>query len=285
VPELRQLRAFIAVATELNFTRAAGRLHVGQQAVSKTVRQLERELGVDLLERSPHRVRLTTAGQALFDLGPDVLAVADAAFAMARKAGHGLTGTVKIGATPAICPMEREEIARILRSEGDMTVDVTEVRRESIRTMLRNRELDIAFARAVEPTDDLEWVALRPTKAVLYAPPGHQLATADAVSLASLNGHRILTWNPPGTPYTDLLLERLAAAGAVVEPVQARVTGGTLLDLESTDAVALLPRGWPLAVGVVAVRLLDEVTLPLLMLWRAGSDSELAIRRLRQGLS
>ncbi|MGH3981026.1 MAG: LysR family transcriptional regulator [Pseudonocardiaceae bacterium] len=59
VPELRQLRAFVAVATELSFTRAAEQLHVGQQAVSKTVRQLERELGVELLERSPHKVRLT----------------------------------------------------------------------------------------------------------------------------------------------------------------------------------------------------------------------------------
>lgn len=273
------------MATELNFTRAAEQLYVGQQAVSKTVRQLERELGVDLLERSPHRVRLTTAGQALLDLGPEVLAVADAAFATAREAGQGLTGTVKVGATPAIGPVEREEIARILRSEGDMTVNVTDVQRESIRTMLRSRELDIAFARTVEPTDDLEWVALRPTKAVLYAPPGHPLATEGAVFLASLDGHRILTWNPPGTPFTDFLLERLAAAGAVVEPVQARITGGTLLDLQTTDAVALLPRGWPLASGVVAVRLLDEMTLPLLMLWPAGSDAELAIRRLRHGLS
>jgi DNA-binding transcriptional LysR family regulator len=65
MPELRQLRAFVAVAQELNFTRAAERLHLGQQAVSKSVRQLERELGVTLLERTTREVRLTPAGAAL----------------------------------------------------------------------------------------------------------------------------------------------------------------------------------------------------------------------------
>jgi DNA-binding transcriptional LysR family regulator len=61
-PDLRHVRYFLAVAEELNFTRAAERLFVGQQAVSKSVRQLERELGVTLLERTSHDVALTPAG-------------------------------------------------------------------------------------------------------------------------------------------------------------------------------------------------------------------------------
>jgi DNA-binding transcriptional LysR family regulator len=61
VPELRQLRAFVAVAEERNFTRAAARLHLAQQAVSKSVRGLERELGVELLQRTTREVRLTPA--------------------------------------------------------------------------------------------------------------------------------------------------------------------------------------------------------------------------------
>ena len=62
MPELGQLRAFVAVAEELNFTRAAPRLFLGQQAVSKSIGQLERELGVMLLERTTREVRLTPAG-------------------------------------------------------------------------------------------------------------------------------------------------------------------------------------------------------------------------------
>jgi len=191
-------------------------------------------------------VRLTAAGRALLDPGRDVLAAADSAFATAQEAARGLTGTVTVGATSAIGPVEREEIAGVLRSGGDVTVSIAEVRPGSMQTLLRRRELDVA------------------------------------VHLTQLDGHRILTWNEPGTAFTDLLVNGLAAAGAIVGPVEARITGGTLLDLAGTDAVALLPRSWPLSGSVVAVRLLDDMTL--LMPWPAGTDPQ-AIRRLRLGLS
>lgn len=207
VPELRQLRTFLAVAEELNFTRAAERLHLGQQAVSKAVRQLERELGVGLLERSPHRVRLTAAGQALLATGPSVLATADAAFEQACEAGRGLTGTVHIGVTPAIGPAEREQVARLLRGEDDVSVSLLDVRPDSIRALLRSRELDLVLARTCSATDGIESAALCPTEAILHAPEGHPLAAAESVRLAQLDGYRVLTWNPPGTAFTDLLPE------------------------------------------------------------------------------
>ena len=97
MPDLRQLRTFVALAEELSFTRAAERLFVGQQAVSKSVRQLERELGVELVERTTHDVRLTAAGAALLEAGRPALAAAEEAFAAAREAGHGLTGTIRVG--------------------------------------------------------------------------------------------------------------------------------------------------------------------------------------------
>ena len=83
MPELRHLRAFVAVAETRNFTRAAERLHLAQQAVSKSVSQLERELGVTLLERTTREVRLTAAGRDLAEEGAAILAAADAAFARA----------------------------------------------------------------------------------------------------------------------------------------------------------------------------------------------------------
>jgi DNA-binding transcriptional LysR family regulator len=286
VPDLRQLRTFVALAEELSFTRAAERLFVGQQAVSKSVRQLERELGVELVERTTHDVRLTAAGAALLEAGRPALAAADAAFAAAREAGQGLTGTIRVGVSPAVSPLDRQEVVDVLRRGApDVSVALLEVRPRDVRRLLRARELDLVLARTSDDAPDVDSAALRPTPAVLCVPTGHRLAGADPVGLAQLDGERLLTWSPPGTAFTDLLLTRLAAAGAQVEPVESRVTGSTgLVELADRDAVALMPAGWAPADGVAQVALADDVTLPLLVLWPTGAPSA-AVRRVREGMT
>ncbi|WP_112237581.1 alpha/beta hydrolase fold domain-containing protein [Kribbella monticola] len=92
--ELRHLRAFIAVAEELNFGRAAGRLYLSQPALSRQIRALERLVGCDLLRRSTHRVELTLAGEALLDRAKVLLADLDAALAATRSVGGELIGRV-----------------------------------------------------------------------------------------------------------------------------------------------------------------------------------------------
>jgi DNA-binding transcriptional LysR family regulator len=286
VPDLRQLRTFVALAEELSFTRAAERLFVGQQAVSKSVRQLERELGVELVERTTHDVRLTAAGAALLEAGRPALAAADAAFAAAREAGQGLTGTIRVGVSPAVSPLDRQEVVDVLRRGApDVSVSLLEVRPRDVRRLLRARELDLVLARTSDDAPDVDSAALRPTPAVLCVPAGHRLAGADPVGLAQLDGERLLTWSPRGTAFTDLLLTRLAAAGAQVEPVESRVTGSTgLAELADRDAVALMPAGWPPADDVAQVALADDVTLPLLVLWPTGAPSA-AVRRVREGMT
>jgi DNA-binding transcriptional LysR family regulator len=286
MPELRQLRAFVAVAEELNFTRAADRLHLGQQAVSKNVRQLERELGVVLLERTTRDVRLTEAGSALLASGRDALAAADAAFAQARAAGRGLEGTVRVGVSPAVGPAVREEVVRVLRDGApDLSVSVHEVRPGELVELLRGRGVDLALARTAPETPELESAALQPSRAALCVPATHRLAGHGPVRLAELDGERLLTWSRPGTPYTDLLVARLAAAGARVAPVESRVTGAAgLSELTDLDAVALVPERWPRGEGVLEVSLQDEVTLPLLVLWPTGAPAP-AVRRVRAGMS
>jgi DNA-binding transcriptional LysR family regulator len=296
MPELRHLRAFVAVAEDLSFTRAAERLHLGQQAVSKTVAQLERELGVALLERTTHDVRLTAAGEALLGAGRDAVAAADAAFALAQEAGSGLTGRVRAGVTPAVGPADREQLARVLREGApDLSVSIREVRPGEIGALLRGRDLDFVLARSAPADDALDSAPLRPTPVVLCVPAGHRLAGAArrqgipgpgaAVRLAELDGERLLTWSPAGTPYTDLLVNRLAAGGARVEPVEAHVTGDPMLsELAGLDAVALVPAGWPPSSGIAQLTIEDDVTLPLLVLWPIGRASA-AVRRTREGMS
>jgi DNA-binding transcriptional LysR family regulator len=285
MPELRQLRAFVAVAQELNFTRAAERLHLGQQAVSKSVRQLERELGVTLLERTTREVRLTPAGAALLDGALRALDAADAAVARAREVGRGTAGTARVGVTPAVAAGERDDIVRALRDGAPgLSVAFRDLRPGEVGPALRAGEVEVVVARTVPAGERLEGAPLRPTPAELRVPAGHRLAGRGPVALAELDGEGLLTWSPPGTVYTDMLLAAAAAAGARMTPVEAHITGGTSLrELAETGAVALVPRGWPDTAGTVAVALRDEVRLPLAALWRAGPPPP-AARRLLAGL-
>jgi epsilon-lactone hydrolase len=85
--ELRHLRAFVAVAEELNFGRAAARLYLSQPALSRQIRALERLVGPDLLRRSTHRVELTLAGEALLDRARELLRGLDQAISATRSMG------------------------------------------------------------------------------------------------------------------------------------------------------------------------------------------------------
>jgi DNA-binding transcriptional LysR family regulator len=286
VPDLRQLRTFVAVAEERNFTRAASRLHLAQQAVSKSVAQLERELGVDLLERTTREVRVTAAGAALLASGREALAAADRAFATAREVGRGLVGTVRVGASPAVGPAVLQEVANVLRDGApDLSVSVLEVRPRDIPRLLRDRELDFVLARTYGGAPEVDSAALRPTPAWLAVPADHPLADSGEVTLGQLDGERLLTWSPAGTPFTDLLVARLAAGGAEVELVESRITGApSLTQLSEQRAVAVMPEGFAAPPGVVAVPFRDEITLPLLVLWPAGAPSA-AVERIRAGMT
>jgi DNA-binding transcriptional LysR family regulator len=87
--EIQQLRVFLAVAEELHFGRAAARLHMAQPPVSRIVRQLERDLGIDLFIRSTRSVQLTAAGVALTASAREILAATERAQASALAAGRG----------------------------------------------------------------------------------------------------------------------------------------------------------------------------------------------------
>ena len=95
--ELRHLRYFVAVAEELNLRRAAERLHLAQPSLSWQIKSLENELEVRLLERNTRSVKLTRAGRVFLDEARNVLSAAAQAEHRAKKAEHGLVGTLRLG--------------------------------------------------------------------------------------------------------------------------------------------------------------------------------------------
>ncbi len=284
MPELRQLRTFIVVAEELNFTRAAERLYLGQQAVSKAIKQLERELGVTLLERSTREVRLTAAGEELLRTGRSVVADADSAFDAARRVGHGTAREIRVGVSPALGQDERNgAVADLREGDPDLSVALWEVWPEQILPLFRDRKVELVLARTAPVDSHVNSALLGASPAHLFVPVGHRLASrSDPVKVAELDGERLLTWNEPGTPLTDMLVSQLAVGGARVELVRARTSGMamTLADVADLGAVALAQESAPIDERVVEVPLVGGVTLPLLVLWPVGVRSA-AVDRLR----
>src|SRR5215211_7688097 len=99
-PELRLVRYFVAVAEERNITRAAERLHISQPALSAALRQLEQQLGVDLLDRSDRVLGITPAGLLLADEGRALLASADRVFEAVRARDGAVVGRLRVGLAP-----------------------------------------------------------------------------------------------------------------------------------------------------------------------------------------
>ena len=152
--ELRHLRYFVAVAEERHFTRAAERLHMAQPPLSQQIRQLEAELGVQLLERTRRRVELTDAGSAYLQRARAILAEVDDAADEARRVAAGLQGRLIVGcvgsATYSLLPV----FARTLRAELpgiDVSFRGEMLGPDQVKALL-GQEIDLALLRP--PVDE-----------------------------------------------------------------------------------------------------------------------------------
>jgi DNA-binding transcriptional LysR family regulator len=185
-PEVRHLAYFVAVAEELNFTRAAARVNVVQQALSAGVAQLEEMVGVRLLERTTRRVRLTAAGEAFLPRAREALAAVDLALATARRhadgaAGRlivGLSSTTALAATPAL-----------LRAYGErhpgVAVEVRHFTFTDPYAGLLSGETDVAIVRPPFAAElELHELAREPRYVTL--PSDHALAARDEVAFAEI---------------------------------------------------------------------------------------------------
>jgi DNA-binding transcriptional LysR family regulator len=245
--ELRQLATFVAVAEERSFTRAADRLHVVQSAVSAGVRNLEKELGAMLFDRSTHSVKMTDAGRALLPEARATLAAAQAARDAVDEARGGLRGAVVLGTIQAQ-GMRAVDLAGVLAAFRAEHPGVKLHIRHSggsseMAREVRDGRLDLAFvALPGDSPPGLELVPLAREPIMLVLPARHPLAASADIELAAL-GDEALVDLPPGWGIR-MAIDRSFAAAGVTRTIGYEVNDiATMVEfIRNGLAIGMLPR-------------------------------------------
>jgi DNA-binding transcriptional LysR family regulator len=260
--ELRHLRYFVAVAEELNFSRAAERLHMAQPPLSVAIRQLEQEVGVELLQRTSREVTLTDAGQALLDGARRVLLELDRSVVAAQRAATGEVGVLRVGFSWSARFETLPTIGQAFRAEHpDVSLLTEEMWNARMPDALRGGQIDVAVALCPEISADLSYEVIRSERAVALVTRGHMRARAGAVALSSLADDGFLLFPRELAPRLyDLMVAMCRQAG--FEPNvrhESFHTGWELQVLADVPVVALVPESVirQLPDGLVAVALSD----------------------------
>jgi DNA-binding transcriptional LysR family regulator len=188
--ELRHLRYFLAVASELHFARAAQRLFISQPALSQQIRSLEAELGLRLLERSRRGVRLTSEGAAFLAEARAVVQQADHAAAVARALAEGATGHLRLSYVVTVPGGLAERVVRQYQRRYP-GVEVTGESGTTAQNLerLRSGELDLAFVHPpFEDSERIGWVEIASLPLVVALPSAHPLSRRRRVRREHLAG-------------------------------------------------------------------------------------------------
>src|ERR1700680_593987 len=187
--ELRQLRAFVAVASEGHFGRAAVRLNLTQPGLTLRIQALEKELGTQLLERSAREVHLTPAGTALLPHAKSLIRIEDRALRELKDQAEGIAGRLRLAyLSPGAVTFPGRVIAEFRRRHPTMHVETTAGHSELNAERLREGLVDAAF---VHPgfVDLPEGIAVRllgRDRIVLALPPSHHLAQLEQLPVKAL---------------------------------------------------------------------------------------------------
>jgi LysR family transcriptional regulator, hca operon transcriptional activator len=276
--ELRHLRYFVAVAEELNFTRAAARLHTAQPSLSQQIRQLEAEVGARLLERTPHHVRLTVPGRMFLRDAREILARLDHAVRMAASAGTGTAGEIAIGTFPA-ADVKIVPALRPLLAEQAPDLRYVLHSRYALEPLagLRQGKLDIAFLRGPVHEPDLLVTELIREPIMVVLPAHHRLARRRRIALRLLQDlPHIATARTASQAMHDAVAALAQAADVRMHAIRdADNSLGHLQMVQEGLGFALLPDyvGAILPPGVV-MRPLDWDPAPTVSIVMAQRDDE-----------
>jgi len=209
------LRAFVAVADELHFGRAALVLGLSQPQVSRQLASLERALGVTLLRRTPRQVELTPAGAELVTGARDALEAIERVKRRARAAARGALGSVSVGfvwsTLPAYLPAL---VAAAAERHPQVELTVAQLRLTEIVATLRRGDVDLVITRGHLGECEMIVEELGAEPSVVAIPDAHPLARRDAIDEADLDGEPLISLSRETIPLSfDLVRARLEEQG------------------------------------------------------------------------
>ena len=264
--ELRQLEYFLAVAEERNFTRAAERVHISQSGVSAQIRQLERELGAELFDRSARTVTLTVAGKAALEHARQAVAAARAVGQAVGEVGDLIRGSLTVGmvAGCTLTPLF-DGLAAFHRAHPGVELALLEDDSDRLTEAVRTGTLDLALIGCAGTTPDgLDAHTLIAEPLVAAVPPGHPLA-GPAVTLAELLAHPLICL-PPGTGVRTVLDRDCAAAGLTPRIALQASAASAIADLAARGlGVAVLSRSMAEAFPALVPVTVTDLTTPGLL--------------------
>jgi DNA-binding transcriptional LysR family regulator len=218
--EIRQLRAFTAIAESGTFTAGALRVHITQAAISMQIKQMELELGAPLFVRAPRRVFLTEAGEALLERARRILREHDAAVAEIAELAGAERGRLRIGSASAMVSADPlPQILKELRERHPQAeVSIVSGTSEALVRQILAGELDMAFVSLPVEARGIQTEVLSRDELIAIASPRHRLGKQRVISVFTLAGEKLILGERGGN--TRRLIDGLFEE-AGVQPVVA----------------------------------------------------------------
>jgi len=276
--EIRQLRAFVAIAESGTFTAGALRVHVTQAAISMQIRQLETEIGAKVFVRAPRHVILTEAGEQLLRRARHILREHDAALDEIAELAGAERGRLRIGSASAMVLTEQlPSILKDLRKQHPAAdIAVTSGTSEVLVDQILAGEVDVAFVSLPVDLRGIKTERLSEDQLVAIASPRHKLAKQRTISAYTLAGERLILGERGGN--TRRLIDQFFA--------QAGVTLRVAMELSRQQAIKRMVEE-DMGVGIVPLQSVkEEVEKGRLIRWwieGAQINWELGIAQLSNG--
>jgi DNA-binding transcriptional LysR family regulator len=282
--ELRHLRAFVAVADELHFGRAAARLHMAQPPLSQLIRRLEAELGLTLFDRNRRRVAISQVGAELLPAARDAVAAADRMAERASEVADGRAGALTIGFVGSAAAGTLPQLVRRVRAATPrLRLTLRELTSARQQAALRDGTIHAGLLREPPTAPRLRSAVIAQEPLLAALPAGHRLTARRQVSIADLADEPwVLFPREEGPVFFDRVAGLCREAGFAPRIEQEAVYMPTIVNLVGAGlGVSLVPAAMrdiaPSAVEMRRVRDADA-SIPLVLAWRDEGASP-ALRR------